>query len=134
MANASVVKVGPKRCRPFVLNVMVFSPEEGYKFELAIERSCTGDNDSLWKLVFDLYKLKDDRSGHFDQLVHVSYTGTTEDESTGISNTLDGINDNQSDILVNRVHPAAIQFSADPSDVNKTPVAAAMQAVALAGV
>ena len=35
--TASVVKIGPKRCRPFLLQVMVFSPEAGYKFEVVVE-------------------------------------------------------------------------------------------------
>ena len=132
MATASVVPIGVKRCRPFVLNVMVFSPEDGYKFELAVERDCTDQNDSIWKLVFDLYKLKGDGNGNFDQLVHVSYTGKGPDENAGIANTLDGVNEDQSDILVNEVHPAAKQFAADPSDANKAPVATAMQKVAVA--
>lgn len=133
MANASVVKVGgKKKCKPFVLNVMVFSPEDGFKFELAVERGCTAQNDSIWKLVFDLYKLKDGKSGTFDQIVHVSYTGKTPEENTGIANTLDGVNDTQADILATEVHPAAKEFAADPSDANKAPVANAMKKVAIA--
>ena len=131
-SNISAVTVGVKRCRPFVLNVMVFSPEDGFKFELAVERDCTAQNDSIWKFVFDLYRLKTDGSGTFDQIVHVSYTGKTSDENTGIQNTLDGVNEDQSDILVNEVHPAAKQFGEDPSDANKAPLAAALSKVATA--
>jgi hypothetical protein len=131
-SNISAVTVGVKRCRPFVLNVMVFSPEDGFKFELAVERDCTAQNDSIWKFVFDLYRLKTDGSGTFDQIVHVSYSGKTNDENTGIQNTLDGVNEDQSDLLVNEVHPAAKQFGEDPSDANKAPLAAAMSKVAIA--
>lgn len=56
MSKISVVPVGQKRCRPFILEVFVASPEAGYKFELIVEKSCTSSNDALWKLVFDLYK------------------------------------------------------------------------------
>lgn len=130
--NISAVTVGAKSCRPFVLNVMVFSPEDGFKFELAVERGCTAQNDSIWKFVFDLYRLKTDGSGNFDQIVHVSYTGKNSDENTGIQNTLDGVNEDQSDILVNEVHPAAKQFGEDPSDANKAPLATALSKVATA--
>ena len=107
---------------------MIWIPERwhGYKFELAVESDCTAQNDSIWKFVFDLYKLKADESGTFDQIVHVSYSGKTSDENTGIQNTLDGVNEDQSDILVNEVHPAAKQFGRDPSDANKVTLAAAM--------
>ena len=68
MANLSVVPIGPKKCKPFILEVFVASPEAGYKFELTVEKSCTSTNDPLFKLVFDLYKK--DASGVFQQIVH----------------------------------------------------------------
>ena len=40
----------PKR-RPFLLEIMVFCPEAGYKFKVNVERSCTPEADALWKLV-----------------------------------------------------------------------------------
>ena len=63
MSNISVVSIGPKQCKPFILEVFVASPEAGYKFELTVEKSCTSTKDPLWKLVFDLYKK--DTSGTF---------------------------------------------------------------------
>jgi len=36
----STVFVGSKACRPFLLEVMVFSPESGYKFEISLEYQC----------------------------------------------------------------------------------------------
>jgi hypothetical protein len=38
MGRTSVVKVGEKKCKPFLMEVMVFSPEAGYKFEVLVER------------------------------------------------------------------------------------------------
>src|SRR5258706_4217227 len=81
MPNASVVKVGKKRCRPFVLNVMVMNPEAGCKFEVDIEKVCTAENDATWKLVFDLYKKIDDQ---FVQIVHVSFKADAPNEVTGV--------------------------------------------------
>jgi hypothetical protein len=73
MANesaTSVVPIGPKICKPFLLEVMIFSPEAGYKFNVSVERDCSKQADPLWKLVFDLYQVA---NGKETQLVHVSY-------------------------------------------------------------
>jgi hypothetical protein len=43
----SVVPIGKKVCKPFLLEVMVFSPEAGYKFKVIVERSCTPEADDL---------------------------------------------------------------------------------------
>ena len=130
-AEASVVRVGAKKCKPFIIEVMVFSPESGYKFEVAIERSCTPTKDSVWKIVFDLYKQKANGSG-FDQLVHVSYRGKSPEENRGIAKTVDGVNDAQAEVIVDEVFPATKEFSDDPSDSNKMRVAEASRRVALA--
>ncbi len=104
---------GPKICKPFVLQVMVFAPDSGFKIEVDVERSCTPQADALWKFVFDLYKQKPD--GSFIQLVHVSYTGGTPVEQKGIQSTfINGVNPNQADIIVNRVGPDVL----DLQDVN----------------
>jgi hypothetical protein len=103
--TARVVKVGPKRCRPFLLQVMVFSPEAGYKFEVVVEKACTPENDPIWKLVFDLYKQK--RDG-FDQIVHVSFRAGTAEESEGIKRmALQGVSEKQADLLTGPVYDAA---------------------------
>ena len=103
--NLSVVPIGRKVCKPFVLNVMVFAPEAGFKFEVAVEKSCTATADALWKLVFDLYKKKAD--GGFDQIVHVSYRADTPKEAKVIEATAGtGVSGDQVDVLINKVHPA----------------------------
>ena len=61
--NISVVPVTTSSCTPFTLEVMVFSPESGFKFQVLVERSCTKATPETpamtkWKLVFDLYKKK----------------------------------------------------------------------------
>jgi hypothetical protein len=107
MANSSisVVPIGNKICKPFLLEVMVFSPEAGYKFKVSVERSCTPEADPIWKLVFDLYKVAGTEE---TQLVHVSFTSGTPVEQRAVQHMASqGVKPEQADILVNEVHPAA---------------------------
>ncbi len=99
----SVVVTDKKLCKPFLVEVMVFSPESGYKFKVMVERSCTPEADPIWKLVFDLYKVADQEV----QIVHVSYTAQTPVEEKGIQRMASGVTPAQAAILVNEVHPAA---------------------------
>jgi hypothetical protein len=125
--TTSVVKVGAKRCKPFILDVMVYSPESGYKAVVSVERGCTLTNDSIWKFVFDLYKKK--ASGDdFDQLVHVSYHGLNAAENAAIAGMVNGLSDDQADELP-ALHEASKDFSTDPSDENKAAVSSAAKAV-----
>ena len=140
-ANISVVPTtGKKKCKPFVLNVMVFAPEPGYKFEVLVEKSCTKKAETLWKLVFDLYKKK--KTGNdFDQIVHVSYTQGDPVEAEGIQNTaIEGVNDDQADRLVTRVHPrvkeleAAKDMTPEELEAAKAGIKKEMSAVAKSGI
>jgi len=127
--TASVVKIGQKRCRPFLLQVMVFSPEAGYKFEVVVEKGCTPENDAIWKLVFDLYKQK--RDG-FDQIVHVSFRAGTADESEGIKRmALQGVSDKQADLLTGPVYDAAkaLEGVSTPTPQHKQKIRTAMSKV-----
>lgn len=100
---------GPKKCKPFVLEVMVFAPASGFKIQVQIEKSCTPQADAIWKIVFDLFKKN--ASGAFDQLVHVSFTGGTPVEQQGIEATAaNGINDRQADVIVNEAGPAVLDL------------------------
>ena len=99
---------GPKKCKPFVLEVMVFAPASGFKIQVMIEKSCTPQADAIWKIVFDLWK----KSGNnFEQLVHVSFTGGTPVEQKGIEATAaNGINDKQADVIINQAGPAVLDL------------------------
>ena len=104
-SKTSVVTIGAKVCKPFLLEVMVFSPESGYKFKVLVERSCTSDADAIWKLVFDLYKIS---SGQEVQVVHVSFTTGTPVEQKAVQlMASEGVKPAQAQVLVNEVHPAA---------------------------
>jgi hypothetical protein len=113
-AGSEPIKVtattGPKTCKPFTVEVMVFAPASGFKIQVLIEKSCTPQADPIWKIVFDLYKKQASGSG-FDQLVHVSFKGGTPVQQQGIEATAtNGINQKQADALVNEVGPAVLEL------------------------
>lgn len=56
MASTSKITIGGRKCKPFLLRVMVFSPESGYKFEIEVQLACTATNEEVWKLLFHLSK------------------------------------------------------------------------------
>jgi hypothetical protein len=101
---------GPKTCKPFVIEVMVFAPASGFKIEVIIEKSCSPQADPIWKIVFDLYKKKATGDG-FDQLVHASFKGGTPVIQKGIQATAaNGVNDKQADVIVNEAGPAVLEL------------------------
>jgi hypothetical protein len=104
-SSTSVVPLGPKVCKPFLLEVMVFSPESGFKFKVIVERSCTPEADDIWKLVFDLYKVEE---GQETQLVHVSFTTGTPTEQKAVQlMASEGVKPAQAAVIISEVHPAA---------------------------
>lgn len=104
-SSISVVPVGAKVCKPFLLEVMVFSPESGYKFKVLVERSCTPEADPIWKLVFDLFKVANDKEV---QIVHVSFTTGAPVQAKAVQGmATEGVKPNQADRLINKVYPAA---------------------------
>lgn len=124
--TTSVVAIGKKKCKPFIVEVMVFSPESGYKIEVSVERACTATNNSIWKVVFDLYKKKDEGDG-FEQFVHVSYKGKDPEENKKIQKTLHGVNADQAEVLVDEVFPASKEFAENPNEETKAEVAKTSQ-------
>ncbi len=114
--SLSVVVVGAKTCRPFIREVLSASPEPGYRFELIVERGCTKANDSLWKLVFDLFK--EDADGAWQQVVHISFTPEDPDEERGVKAlATEPVNLEADRILRHDVHPCAreVADSANPT-------------------
>jgi hypothetical protein len=127
-SSISVVPIGNKVCKPFLLEVMVFSPESGYKFKVVVERSCTPDADPLWKLVFDLYRVTTKEV----QVVHVSFTtGTPVQQRTVELMASEGLKPAQATVLINEVHPAAKQIEgvAKPTAKQKQKLREAMSKV-----
>lgn len=70
MPSTTSITTGGKKCKPFLLRVMVFSPESGYKFTIEVQKACTDKNEEVWKLLFDLYKKINDE---FVELVSVEF-------------------------------------------------------------
>lgn len=128
-SSISVVPVANKICKPFLLEVMVFSPEAGYKFKVMVERSCTPEADPIWKLVFDLYRVKD---GNEVQVVHVSFTTGAPVEQKAVQQMAsDGVKPEQATILIDEVHPAAkaVEGVAKPTKKQKQQLHDAMAKV-----
>jgi hypothetical protein len=132
--SVSVVKTDKqkKKCKPFILDVMVMNPEEKYKFQVQVEKFCTADNDPMWKLVFDLYKKKEDG---FIQIVHVSYKPTGGEETNGVAKMVtDGVSKPQAKALTDNVFPAAkaIESAPVPTPEQEAALNSAMSSVARA--
>ena len=127
-SSISIVPIGKKTCRPFQLEVMVFSPEAGYKFKVVVERSCTPEADAIWKLVFDLYRVK---GGDEIQLVHVSFTTGTPVQEKAVQKMIDGVKPKQADVLVAEVYPATKKIVGvpKPTAAQKKKVRDAMEKV-----
>ena len=108
-SNISAVATGPKKCKPFLLEVMVSPPDSGFKFELTVEKGCTATNDAIWKLVFDLYK---EVNGKFVQVAHVSFKAGNDDEKKGIKDiAVNGITEKAADVATTDVLPPAKQLA-----------------------
>jgi hypothetical protein len=127
---------GPKKCKPFIVEVMVFSPASGFKIEVIVERSCTPQAEAIWKIVFDLYKKQPSGTG-FTQLVHVSFKGGTPVEQKGIETTAaNGVNEKQADVIINEAGPAVLDLkdvstmNPDELEATKKEIKAASQKVA----
>ena len=129
-SSTNVVPIGPKVCKPFLLDVMVFSPEAGFKFHVSVERDCTPTADAIWKIVFDLSKVV---AGSPDVLlVHVSFTSGTPVEQQAVQNMASqGVSQAQANVLVNKVYPAAkaIVGNQSPTPAQKKAVHDAMSQV-----
>jgi hypothetical protein len=128
-SSTSVVPIGKKLCKPFLLEVMVFSPESGFKFKVIVERSCTAQADPIWKLVFDLYKVTE---GKEVQIVHVSFTAGPPVEQEAVQKmATEGVTEEQSDILINDVHPAVKDVAgvSKPTAAQKKRIHDAMESV-----
>ena len=127
-----ITAMGAKKCKPFQLQVMVFSPEMGYKFELMVEQACSPTAEPIWKLIFDLYKKKA-QGTDFDQIIHVSFTASTPVESQGIHNMLkSGVTDKAADALFDETFPAvkAVEGVQNPTSEQRQAVQDSLSKVA----
>lgn len=112
-SKLSIVTTGPKKCKPFLLEVMVSPPQGGFKFELTVEKGCSPQNDPIWKLAFDLYKKV---NNDFTQIVHISFKAGSDDEKKGIKSiAVDGMTEKATDVAMKEVLPVAQQLDGQPA-------------------
>ena len=105
---ASTITTGAKRCKPFLLRVMIFSPESGYKFTIEIQKACNSNNEPIWKLLFDLYKKID---GEFQEVVSVEFVaGDPNDIDKVAAVTEDGMKRAQVRAFRENVYPLVKPF------------------------
>jgi hypothetical protein len=110
-----------RKCTPFYVRVMVYSPESGYRFHLRIQKSCDSNNAPIWKMRFDLDRTID---GKFVRVVEVEVGVNSSDPpevqqktEEQIKKTVDnGINDAQAETLVNDVFPATKDIAETTGD------------------
>lgn len=100
----TVTPTGSKKCNPFLLRVMVFSPEAGFRFDVTVQLVCSPTNDKTWKLLFHLFKKI---GSDFVQVVGVEFEATTPAEAQALETMSDqGVNVLQARAMRQRVHPA----------------------------
>lgn len=115
---ASTITTGAKRCKPFLLRVMIFSPESGFKFTIEIQKACNSNNEAVWKLLFDLYKKID---GDFQEVVSVEFVaGDPNDIDKVAAITDEGMTRPQVRAFRENVYPLVKPFA----DSGKPPTAA----------
>lgn len=79
----SIITHAASKCTPFLLRVMVFSPEAGFKFDVTVQRLCPADGSTVWKIIFHLFKKKA-TGNDFDLIVSVEFEGETAADNKAI--------------------------------------------------
>lgn len=117
-----------KRCTPFYVTVMVYSPEAGYKFFVKIQRSCSPENDTIWVFQFQLDKTID---GKLVRIVEVEVGAGTDGETAGkIEKTAkEGVNEAQFKALKEEAFPASKKLEQSADDDAKSNVIIAINSV-----
>lgn len=131
MPTESAVNIVTNKCRPFLLRVMVYSPESGYKFIVEVQKACTANNEEVWKLVFDLYKNIDNQ---FVEIISIEFIAGAVDEIDRVAAITDtGLTRPQLRAFRDRVYPIAKPIeSRDPTKEEKQQLTTAMKAAVMA--
>lgn len=104
----TTITTGAKKCKPFLLRVMIFSPESGYKFTIEIQKACNSQNEPVWKLLFDLYKKI---GADFTEVVSVEFVaGDPNDIDKVAAVTEDGMKRSQVRAFRDDVYPMVKPF------------------------
>ncbi len=117
MSSTTTVTTGAKKCKPFLLRVMVFSPESGYKFTIEIQKACNSQNEPVWKLLFDLYKKIE---AEFVEIISVEFVAGDPNDIQKIAAVTDeGMKSAQVRAFRDNVYPLVKPFG----DAGKVPTA-----------
>jgi hypothetical protein len=123
---ATVTKTA--KCKPFVLRVMVFSPESGYRFTIEVQKACNDNDEPIWKLLFNLAKKI---KGEFVDLVIVDFVAGDPNDIKKISSiTEEGMKRPQVRAFRDNVFPLVKPFAdsgKEPSKTEQKKIDAAMQ-------
>ena len=121
--SSTIITTSQKKCKPFILRVMVFSPESGYKFSIEVQKACTDKNEEVWKLLFDLSKKI---NNEFVELVTVEFvSGDPNDIQKIAAVTDEGMNRAQVRAFRDNVFPLVKPFA----DSGEKPDAAAQKKI-----
>lgn len=119
----STITTGVKKCKPFLLRVMVFSPESGFKFIIEVQKACTSQNEEVWKLIFSLSKKIE---GKFVDLVAVDFvSGDTNDITKIAAISEEGMTRSQVRAFRDNVFPLVKPFA----DTEEEPDASAQKKI-----
>lgn len=128
MSSDSIVTIRTRKCRPFLLRVMVYSPESGYKFNIEVQKACTASNEEVWKLLFDLYKKIDNQ---FVEIISVEFIAGDPNEIEKVAAITDeGLTRPQLRAFRDRVYPLAKSIgdeAREPTDEEQQKMADVMR-------
>ena len=126
--STTTITTTGKKCKPFLLRVMVFSPESGFKFTIEVQKACTDSNEEVWKLLFDLFRKIDNE---FVEVVNVEFVaGDPNDIDKIASITDDGMKRAQVRAFREDVFPLVKPFGINgqkPGPEDKTKIDEAMK-------
>lgn len=131
--SVSTVTIETRRCQPFLIRVMVFSPESGYKFNIEVQKACTANNEEVWKLLFSLSKKI---NSQFEEILNVVFVAGDPNEIDRVAAiTNEGLTRPQVRAFRDQVYPLTKPIADDgrePTPAEQKKIANAMKTAVLA--
>jgi hypothetical protein len=128
MSSVSTVKIQMRRCQPFLIRVMVYSPEAGYKFNIEVQKACSVNNEEIWKLLFSLSKKIDSA---FEEIINVELIAGDPNEIERVAAISDeGLSRAQIRAFRDKVYPLTKPIAdagRDPSPAEEKQIAIAVK-------
>ena len=105
-----------KKCTPFLIDLMVYSPKAGFKFYLQIIRGCNEKNEEFWTLKFELHKAFEieGQKGKKEliKVLEINIKANTKEEVSGAKTLAsNGLTEKQSDIVTDELDPKAREIA-----------------------